>query len=188
MFRRPRPAAQATGETFGAWLLGLFADGKHLADLPFTELERLCAHTGSLLVGAAYAMPGFFSSPQTSARAAALVARRTADGFQASIADRENTVLAWPWDHMATTLAWEANRGGGLSEATLGRAIAELGGAYAARHREQAGAVLGLWQQVSAGGADLAHIGSELLASYRGAVVSGSGAAAISLVPAPAPA
>jgi hypothetical protein len=150
----------------------MFADGKRLADLPFSEVERLCANAGSLLVGAAYSMPGRFELAVGREKDAALVARRTADGFKASLADRQNAVLAWPWDHLATTVAWEATRDGDTSEAALGRALSEIGGAYALRHREQAGAVLGLWQQVASGvhagpqRPDLERMGREMLAAY----------------------
>jgi hypothetical protein len=177
LFRRARPALAEDGGTFGEWLLGLFADGKRLADLPFSEVERLCANAASLLVGAAYAVPGHFTASVAGTRDAALVARRTADGFQASLADKQNTALAWPWDHMATTVAWGATRDGNTSEAALGRALSDLGSAYALRHREQAAAVLGLWQEVASGvraGAprpDLARMGSEMLAAYQSAAV-----------------
>jgi len=173
LFGRPARTPESVGNTFGEWLLGLFADGKRLADLPFAEVERLCANAGSLLVGAAYALPGDFAAAPARAKDAALVARRTADGFKASLADRQNTVLAWPWDHIATAVAWEGTRDGDTSEAALGRAISEIGGAYAVRHREQAGAVLDLWQQVASGvhhgpqQPDLARMGREMLAAYH---------------------
>lgn len=169
--RRPEPSRSNHG-TFGEWLLGLFADGKRLTDLPFAEVERLCSNAASLLVGAAYALPGQFERTAGREHEAALVARRTADGFKASLADRQNSVLAWPWDHMATAIAWQATSAGDTSEAALGQAISEIGGAYALRHREQVAAVLGLWQQVAGGvhkgpqRPDLARMGSEMLAAY----------------------
>lgn len=179
LFRRPGPRAiEPAAEGFGEWLLGLFADGKRVADLPFIEVERLCANAGSLVVGAAYAVPDQFAPAPGRERDARLLARRTADAFRGSLADRQNSVIAWPWDHMATTVAWEARQRGATSEATLGEGLLALGSAYVSRHREQAGAVLRLWQEVasdpharSGQQPDLARIGREMLAAYCAAPV-----------------
>lgn len=174
--RRPKPTGPVARETFGAWLLGQFAGGREFDGLPFPEVERLCANAGSLLVGAAYAFPDSFASERTleAARDAVLIARRTADGFKASLADRDNAVIAWPWDHMATALAWDAAKAGDNSAESLGEALQATGAAYAFRHREQLTAVLELWQQVAAGvhtaaeRPDLARMGAEMWAAYQG--------------------
>ncbi len=174
--RRTKPTEPLAHATFGAWLLGHFAGGREFAGLPFSEVERLCANAGSLLVGAAFARPEDFDGERSPAavQGAALVARRTADGFKASLADRNNAVIAWPWDHMATALAWEAAKAGDGSRETLGAALGAIGAAYAVRHREQLTAVLELWEQIAAGvhtGAerpDLARMGAEMWAAYEG--------------------
>ena len=145
--------------------------------MPYSEVERLCANAGSVLCGAAYAAPAQFQPfvPELPALQleAALLSRRTADGFKASLADRQNAVIAWPWDHLATLVAWEATRSETVSEEALGETLMGIGGTYALRHREQLTAVLELWQQVA--GAvhsapappDLARMGSQMLAAYQ---------------------
>lgn len=180
LFRR-QPAdgtPPAPGGAFAEWLLRQFAGGRPLAELPYSEVERLCANAGSLLVGAIYARPEAFegaAAPRADlAQEAALLSRRTADGFKASLADRKNAVIAWPWDHIATKVAWEASRGQDTSEHALGVAIQGLGVAYAFRHRDQLEAVLGLWSQVAAtvqtsttAKPDLAKMGAEMFAAFE---------------------
>lgn len=176
--RRAKPLEPVARTTFGAWLLGHFAGGREIGGLPFSEVERLCANAGSLLVGAVFALPDSFAKERTpeALQDAALVARRTADGFKASLADRNNAVIAWPWDHMATALAWDAAKAGDSSRETLGAALEATGAVYASMHREQLTAVLELWRQVAAGvhtGAerpDLARMGAEMWAAYQGTV------------------
>lgn len=168
--------------SFAEWLLRQFSGGKPMAELPYAEVERLCANAGSLLIGAAYATPNTFANRipvQTYfAREAGLVSRRTADGFKASLADRKNAVIAWPWDHLATHVAWEATKANNTSEEALAAALTGVGGTYALRHRDQVDAVLGLWKQVAAGvhaGAeepDLARMGREMLSAFE--VVTGA--------------
>lgn len=168
---------------FGEWLLRQFSQGSPMAALPYSEVERLCANAGSLLVGAAYAAPARFHghlmpNPELG-READLVSRRTADGFKASLADRKNAVIAWPWDHMATAVAWEATRANDTSEEALGLALLDLAGSYAMRHREQITAVLDLWQQVAAGvrqgtgKPDLARMGIEMLDAFEAVKAAG---------------
>ena len=189
MFKRSQavPEARTFEGEFAEWLLRQFSGGRPMAAMPYAEVERLCANAGSLLVGAIHARPAAFEAfaaaqPSEVGREAALLSRRTADGFKASLADRKNTVIAWPWDHMATTVAWEATRGGDTSEPSLGAALMVLGSAYALRHREQVGAVLELWAQVAAGVAqsakeppDLERMGAEMLAAYEASERPGAG-------------
>lgn len=177
--RVPDPAQPPRDGGFGAWLLRQFTAGQPTEALPYAEIERLCANAGSLLCGAAFARPHEFAPavelPRGLAGEAAVLSRRTADGFKASLADRKNTVIAWPWDHMATQIAWEATRAGDTSADALGEALLALGGAYATRHREQLAAVLDLWAQVAAslrepttpGRPDLARMGGEMLTAYE---------------------
>ncbi len=179
-FRRqaaPARAGSAGGAGFGAWLLAQFAGEEALATMPFARLERVCSNAASLVCGAAYARPDAFRRPGILRPAlreeAGLVARRTADGFKAALADRENTVLAWPWEHMGTSLAWQATRAGELDGASLGERVEELAGAYALFCREQLAAVLDLWRQVAAGvyrgerEPDLPAMGAEMLAAFE---------------------
>jgi len=145
--------------------------------MPYSEVERLCANAGSLLLGAAFAEPASFEqqvSPDPRVlREAALLSRRTADGFKASLADPRNAVIAWPWDHLATAVAWEATRRGDTSEDALGEPMQAVGAAYALRHHDQLAAVLDLWRQVAAGvrrsgeAPDLSHMGSEMLLAFK---------------------
>ncbi len=153
-----------------------------MASLPYAEVERLCANAGSLLCGAAFARPAAFAGRVPTAEVAyeaALLARRTADGFKASLADRKNTVIAWPWDHMATHIAWQATRANDTSEDALGEVLLALGTCYATRHREQLAAVLDLWGQVARGvhrgpnEPDLARMGEEMLSAYEAVLAAG---------------
>ncbi|HMO54789.1 MAG TPA: hypothetical protein PJ994_09820 [Tepidiformaceae bacterium] len=166
----PRPVG------FAAWLIRQFAKGTPTSELQFSELERVCSNAGSLLCGAVLARPDAFrGAPHDLGiqREAAILSRRTADGFKASLADRKNTVLAWPWDHLATSIAWNATRSGDAGEETLGKAIFELGTAYSLFHREQLEAVVDLWAQVATGvhhsqqPADLARMGNDMLAAFE---------------------
>jgi hypothetical protein len=148
--------------------------------MPFARLEQVCSNAGSALCGAAYAEPGALGSlltiGQELAGEAALVAKRTGDGFKACLDDRQHTVLTWPWDHLATRVAWEASRTGDTSEETVGRRLGDIGAAYALRHREQLAVVLDLWQQVAAGAVEpvpaaeppsLVAMGRQLLAAFQ---------------------
>ncbi len=113
LFRRetalsvPLPLPQA----FAEWLLVATSGTTKLEDMDFAALERVCGNTSSLLIGAALAAPGTAAvspaDPATAGEHARLIARRTADGFSAALADRNHTVLAWPWDHIGTRVAWE---------------------------------------------------------------------------------
>lgn len=161
---------------FAAWLIRQFAKGTPTSGLPFAELERVCANAGSLLCGAVLARPDAFrGAPHDLAiqREAAVLSRRTADGFKASLADRQNAVLAWPWDHLATSVAWNATREGSAEEEQLGRAIFELATAYSLFHREQLEAVVDLWAQVATGiqasqqPPDLPRMGRDMLDAYE---------------------
>lgn len=164
-------------EGFGAWLLSQFAGGKPVNGMPFSEVERICANAGSVLFGAAYARPDAFEPGPAGdviwRTEAALLSRRTADGFKAAVADKQNTVVAWPWDHLATTIAWDATRAEDTSEASLGVTLAGIGSTYALRHRDQLAAVLNLWQQIvgaiqtSTERPDLARMGGEMLTAYE---------------------
>jgi hypothetical protein len=145
--------------------------------MTFARLERVCSNAGQLLCGAVFARPEAFRDTihdsRPLLREGEVVARRTADGFRASLADRTDTVLAWPWDHMATAIAWTATRDGDLSEPALGTALTGLGAAYSLAHREQLAAVVDLWQQVAAGlnqqggPPDLRLMGRDMLDAYE---------------------
>lgn len=173
--RQPTPPAEPERPSFGEWLIRQFTGGQPTSALPFQRLERVCSNAGLLLCGAAFARPEAFreGAPQLNRREAGVVARRTADGFKASLADRANTILAWPWDHMATSIAWTGTRAGDVSEARLGRALTEIGTAYALVHREQLAAVIDLWQQVAAGlngdarAADMQAMGRDMLRAFE---------------------
>lgn len=153
--RRAVPVPAAPPPSFGPWLLRHFARGEATAEMTFSRLERVCSNAGSVLCGAAYANPeALMASGEigaTLASEAALVAKRTGDGFRACLADRQHTVITWPWDHMATRVAWEASRNSEQSEETVGRRLCDIGAAYAVRHRQQLATALDLWRQVTAG-------------------------------------
>lgn len=180
LFRRQRPATPAPPPLFGPWLLRHFAQGEPTAAMPFARLEQVCSNAGSVLCGAAYSDPasvaGATALDGALAAEAALVAKRTGDGFKACLEDRQHTIISWPWDHLATRVAWEATRGGDASEEVVGRRLGDIGAAYAARHREQLATVFGLWEQVVAGLAtpvpvdeppSLVVMGRQLLAAFQ---------------------
>lgn len=177
LFRRHHEAQPPRSRSFGAWVLHQVVQGDDTRTLPFSRVEQLCSNAASLICGAVHADPASFGPPDAldadAREEAALVARRTADGFKASLADRENAILAWPWDHIATRAAWLGSRDSRLGEDDLGRAIDRIGTAYALIHREQLGAVITLWTQVAAAVArtktapDLGYLGSEMLRAFR---------------------
>ncbi len=180
LFRRKIPPSEAppAAPTFGEWLIRQFSAGEPTAAMPFSRLERVCSNAGLLLCAGVYSRPQDFGGLAPGSREGDIVARRTADGFKASLADRAHTVLAWPWDHMATSVAWTASRSGDVAEPTLGAALTGIGVAYALTYREQLAAVVELWQQVAAGlnpdapPPDLDAMGRDMLQAYQ----SGSGA------------
>lgn len=140
--------------SFGTWTLRQVAHGESTAAVPFSRLEQLLSNTASLVCGAVHGSPDSFRPAAfelTIQREAALVARRTADGFRASLADRDHAVLAWPWDHIATRVAWLGTQSGELDEEHLGRSLEQIACAYALAHDEQLRAVIGVWRQVAAG-------------------------------------
>lgn len=152
--RERKPAAPPEPPSFGAWTLRQVAQGESTAAVAFSRLEQLLSNTASLVCGAVHGSPepfratGFDLATQ---REAALVARRTADGFRASLADRDHAVLAWPWDHIATRVAWLATQSRQLDEEHLGRSLEQITVAYTLFHAEQVRAVIGVWGQVAAG-------------------------------------
>jgi hypothetical protein len=171
----PRPSGPQPG--FGSWLLEQFAAGTPVADLPFARLERACSNVASLVCGAAFVQPGPFRRPEILRPAlrdeAGVVSRRTADGFRAALADREHTVLAWPWEHVGTSVAWRATRAGEVEVLALGAHVEQLAGAYAIFCREQLTAVFDLWRGVAAGvyrgelEPDLPQMGCDMLAAFE---------------------
>lgn len=171
--QRPVPAAPPGIPTFGEWLIRHFTAGESTVGMPFSRIERVCSNAGLLLCAAVYSRPEAFANPGGGSAEGAVIARRTADGFKASLADRANTVLAWPWDHMATSVAWTASRDGDLAEPTLGGALTGIGVAYSLAYREQLAAVVELWQQVAAGlnphapPPDLPAMGRDMLRAYQ---------------------
>lgn len=179
-FRRKTPPSDAlpAAPTFGEWLIRQFTAGEPTARMSFSRLERVCSNAGLLLCAGVYSRPEAFRDFAPGSREGGIVARRTADGFKASLADRAHTMLAWPWDHMATSVAWTASRSGDVAEPTLGAALTGIGVAYSLAYREQLAAVVELWQQVAAGlnpdapPPDLESMGRDMLLAYQ----SGHGA------------
>lgn len=175
LFRRKTPpsAAPPAAPTFGEWLIRQFTAGEPTAAMPFSRLERVCSNAGLLLCAGIYSRPEAFRDVAPGSREGDIVARRTADGFRASLADRAHTVLAWPWDHMATSVAWTASRNGDVAEPTIGTALTGIGVAYGLGHREQLVAVVELWQQVAAclnpdaPPPDLQSMGRDMLQAYQ---------------------
>lgn len=173
----PPAPAESAGPTFGGWVLEQFLRGEQPAALAFAQLERACSNAASLICGAVYGRPGAFDAAVLAAPGmagdAGTIAGRTADGFKAALADREHTVLAWPWEHIGTMAAWRATRAGELETARLGGAVERLATAYALRHREQLAAVLDLWAQVAEGvyrgeqQPDLVAMGLEMLRAFE---------------------
>ncbi len=163
--------------SFGTWVLRQVAQGNDTRSLAFNQLEQVCSKAASLVCGAIHADPSAFRElvviDATTQREAGLVARRTADAFRASLADRDHVILAWPWDHVATRVAWLGTQAGRLSEEELGREIDRIAGAYALVHREQLGTAIRLWSQVVAAVAraqeppDLGFMGSEMFRAFR---------------------
>ncbi|MBI2764552.1 MAG: hypothetical protein HYX53_01435 [Chloroflexi bacterium] len=183
--------APPSAACFGAWVLRQFAQGRLLAELPFAELERTCANAASVIFGAAMAAPEALDLPAAhTAEAAAearIVALRTANGFKAALDDRRHTVLAWPWEHLATRVAWQAAQAGAISEDTLGLAMQTVTAAYSRYHRDQLETVVGLWEQVVRGiragsgsggrtatAPDLAAMGRQMVEAWH-AASEGSG-------------
>ena len=155
LFARDRkPPLAPAPPSFGAWALRQVAQGESSSAVPFSRLEQLLSNTASLVCGAVHGSPESFRTiafdPATR-REAALVARRTADGFRASLADRDHAVLAWPWDHIATRVAWLGTQSGELDEERLGRTLEQIACAYALAHEEQLRAVIGVWRAVAGG-------------------------------------
>lgn len=174
-WKSPPKAAAIETPSFGIWVLHSFARDEPVATMPFARLEHVCANAAALVCGAVYADPGAFAAPaEDDSGEAALVARRTADGFARALADRVHTVLAWPWDHIATRVTWQATHEGVLAEGRTGRALEHLAAAYASRHREQLAMVLGVWADVAAGLAtgptpDLVAMGRTALGEFAAA-------------------
>jgi hypothetical protein len=175
LFRRklPPPAAPPAAPTFGEWLIRQFTAGEPTARMPFARLERVCSNAALLLCAGVYSHPEAFRDITPGSREGDVVARRTADAFKASLADRAHTVLAWPWDHIATSVAWNASRSGDVAEPGLGAALTGIGVAYSLAHRDQLAAVVELWQQVAAGlnpggpPPDLESMGRDMLRAYQ---------------------
>jgi len=176
---RRKQGLPAPVPSFGPWVLRQFALGEPIAAMPFARLEQVCSNAASALCGAAFAEPGAVSGtlvigPELAGEAA-LVAKRTGDGFKACLEDRQHTVLTWPWDHLATRIAWEASKTGSASDENVGLRLGDIAAAYATRHREQLAVVLDLWQQVATGVAEsaqaeppnLVRMGRQLLAAFE---------------------
>lgn len=180
LFARKRaPEAEAPPPpSFGPWMVEQFAQGRPTQDMTFAELERLCANAASLLCGAAFAEPeamrGRVAVDTGLTAEANLVARRTGEGFKACLADREHTVITWPWDHLATRVAWQATQAGDTAEEVIGRRLFDIGASYALRHRDQLASVITLWTEVAAGvrqgddaPPDLPAMGQALLRAFE---------------------
>ncbi|MCC6386384.1 MAG: hypothetical protein IT302_03255 [Dehalococcoidia bacterium] len=179
LFRRAAPPPPAPSRAvFGEWLLERFSVQREVTALTFAELERAIANAASVVIGSAYAAPGAFAaepSPQEQDEAR-LVARHTADGFKAALQDRKHTVICWPWEHLATRLAWTATRAGTVDRRALGLALEGIGAAYATLHHDQVASVIEVWDRVAQGLAapdqagtspDLRVMGLTMLAAFR---------------------
>lgn len=174
LFRKT--AAPKALPSFGEWLMVRFMGAESTAGVPFSRLEQVCSNAGSLLCGAVLANPVSFRErvrmDADTLQEAGLVAKRTASGFQASLEDRNNVVLCWPWDHLATRVAWRATQQGSLSESAIGDELLRIGTAYALVHKDQMEAVRGLWEEVVAGlrpgeVTSLTEMGTGMLAAYE---------------------
>ena len=177
----------AAKPSFGAWVLHKFAKGREPGEMTFAEVEQLCANASSILCGAAYAEPEALKATveisQQLIDEARVVAQRTGDGFRAALDDERNTLIAWPWDHLGTRIAWRATRQGMLDERWLGDALTAVGTVYAIGFREQLAHVLDFWQRVAAGvgpgeggqAPDLAEMGRTMWALYQGELSAGGG-------------
>ncbi|GAB4327779.1 MAG: hypothetical protein Kow0010_11420 [Dehalococcoidia bacterium] len=160
-------------------MLHKFAKGREPREMTFAEVEQLCANTGSILCGAAYAEPEALRATvevsQELIDEAKVVAQRTGDAFRAALDDERNTLIAWPWDHLGTRIAWRATRQGMLDEWWLGDALTAVGTVYAIGFREQLSHVLDFWQRVASGvrpgdgsqAPDLAEMGRTMWALYQ---------------------
>ena len=161
--------------SFGGWVLRSFLGEEAVATMAFARLEQVCSNAALLVCGAVYAEPAAFAWPVSADGAeAVLVARRTADGFTRALADRNRSVLAWPWDHIATRVTWQLTQEGVLAEARLGPMIESLTVAYTSRYREQLTSVLVVWAEVAAGLAsgpppDLTAMGRTALREFKAA-------------------
>jgi hypothetical protein len=180
LFGRRGAATIAAPLPFGTWLFERVTEGVDVETLPFARLEQLCSNAASLIYGAFYAdldacRDWLTLDPETQ-QEAGLLARRTADGFKASLADRSNVVIAWPWDHLATRVAWQATQSEHVESGLIGERLLAVGGTYALMHREQLTAVFDLWGRVAAAATgaerapDLAAMGLKMLEGWRAAV------------------
>ncbi|MCC7364374.1 MAG: hypothetical protein IT303_08360 [Dehalococcoidia bacterium] len=179
--RRTQLAAVPKEPSFGEWALRSFARETDVRDMTFSQLEQVCANAASLLCGAIFAAPGDAAdlAPDifTARGEADLVAKRTADGFKAALADRQHTILAWPWDHLGTRVAWQATQQERVATAALGDELLRIAAGYVTAHREQARIALDLWEQVARGlrpesdasAPSLVAMGAQALATYRSA-------------------
>lgn len=153
--RQQREAAPvAPGVRFAGWLVAQFLPGG-TPGTSFAGLEAASSKAASLFLGAAAAGTGVLDgiAPATPAQAAEArtLARRTADNLRSALADAGHSVVAWPWDHLATMVVWGQTRTGEAASGTLGEAIATAGGAYARLHPGQLGGALDLWGLVASG-------------------------------------
>lgn len=182
LFRRSAPPSSVPARaTFGEWLLERFTGAGGIEGLTFAELERAIGNAASVAMGAAYAAPGAFAAePSPEQRdEARLVARHTADGFKAALQDRKHTVVCWPWEHLATRLAWTSTCAGLVESRSVGIALEGIGAAYALLHRDQLTSVIEVWDRVAQGlvggqhpGAspDLQVMGLTMLAAFQATV------------------
>lgn len=160
--RSAPPPSVPVRVTFGEWLLERFTGAAGVEGLTFAELERAIANAASVVMGAAFAAPAAFpAEPSPEQRdEARLVARHTADGFKAALLDRKHTVICWPWEHLATRLAWTSTRAGRVESRSVGIALEGMGAAYALLHREQLTSVIEVWDRVAQGVVGAQHTGA----------------------------
>jgi len=146
----PGPA----GVRFAGWLVARFLPGG-TPGTSFAGLEAASSKAASLFLGAAAAgaevLDGIAPAAPAQVAEAHTLARRTADSLRSALDDAGRSVVAWPWDHLATMVAWGQTRDGEASTGTLGEAIAVAGAAYARLHPSQLGGALDLWGLVASG-------------------------------------
>ena len=190
LFRSRAPVSAPPAAAFGEWVVRRLTPEMPTATLTFAQLEQVLSNAASLICGAVYdnarAFLGRVPLDVPAQHEAMIIAKRTADGFQASLDDRDHVVLAWPWDHLATRVAWLTAQSGNMSEAPVGEALFIATVTYTLMHREQLDSVFALWAEVAAGaqrthgpaavpaeGASLPQMGTQLFEAFL--AVTGAG-------------
>ena len=155
LFRSRAVASAPPVSAFGEWVVRRLTPETPTAALNFAQLEQVLSNAASLICGAVYddarAFLGRVLLDVPAQHEAMIIAKRTADGFQASLDDRDHVVLAWPWDHLATRVAWLSTRAGTTAEPSVGEALFVASVTYTLMHRQQLDSVFALWAEIAAG-------------------------------------